>query len=166
MNNMKDTMNEINICKKSERIYNVKEVAQILNVNQETVRRWIRNNKLEATIESKKKGHMVTEEALLNFKAPKELALSMLSATKDILELQTKKSDVLMEKMEEAQRMYEEAYKKAVDVNIRKIEGEIKEREEAIRIKQACIEQLKKEIERDRNEIIGFQKRIIGLKKE
>ena len=165
MDDMKDTMNELNVCKKNERIYNVKEVAEILNVDQETVRRWIRNKKLEATMESKKKGHMVTEEALFKFKAPKELALSMLSATKDILELQTKKSDVLMEKMEEAQRMYEEAYKKAVDANIRKIEGEIKEREEAIRIKQACIEQLKKEVERDRKEILELKKKSRNLQK-
>lgn len=158
-----------------ERTYNVKEVAEILGVNQETVRRWIRDKKLEATIESKKKGHVVTEKALFELKQGKEgkerkeLALSLLSATKDILELQTERRNVWMEqkgKLEEAQRRYGEAYKKAVGVNIRKIEGEIKEREEATRIKQACIEQLKKEIERDQKEISELKKKIMHLQKQ
>lgn len=34
--------------------YSVKEIAEMLNANPETVRRWIRDKKLNATIESKK----------------------------------------------------------------------------------------------------------------
>lgn len=34
--------------------YSVKEIAEMLNTNPETVRRWIRDKKLDATIESKK----------------------------------------------------------------------------------------------------------------
>lgn len=37
--------------------YSVKEIADLLKTNPETVRRWIRDKKLEATIESKKGGH-------------------------------------------------------------------------------------------------------------
>lgn len=36
--------------------YNVKEIAEMLNTNPETVRRWIRDKKLDATIVSKKGG--------------------------------------------------------------------------------------------------------------
>ena len=35
--------------------YSVKEIAEMLNANPETVRRWIRDKKLDATIESKKR---------------------------------------------------------------------------------------------------------------
>lgn len=47
--------------------YSVKEIAEMLNTNPETVRRWIRDKKLDATIESKKGGHMVSEAALQTF---------------------------------------------------------------------------------------------------
>ena len=151
---------------KQIKTYTVKEVAEKLNVNKETVRRWIRDEKLEATMESKKKGHVITEEALLKFKEPKERALSLISETKKMLEFQTEIDTALKEQMEEAQRTYEEARKRAIDVSIRMIEENIGEREEAIRIKQACIDQLKKEIERDRKEISRFQKKVISLKKE
>ena len=47
--------------------YNVKEIAEMLNTNPETVRRWIRDKKLDATIVSKKGGHIVYEAALREF---------------------------------------------------------------------------------------------------
>ena len=47
--------------------YSVKEIAEMLNTNSETVRRWIRDKKLDATIESKKGGHIVYEAALHEF---------------------------------------------------------------------------------------------------
>lgn len=47
--------------------YSVKEIAEMLNTNPETVRRWIRDKKLDATIESKKGGHIVYEVALHEF---------------------------------------------------------------------------------------------------
>lgn len=47
--------------------YNVKEIAEMLNTNPETVRRWIRDKKLDATIVSKKGGHIIYEAALREF---------------------------------------------------------------------------------------------------
>ena len=47
--------------------YSVKEIANLLNTNPETVRRWIRDKKLDAVIESKKGGHIVYESALQAF---------------------------------------------------------------------------------------------------
>lgn len=44
--------------------YNVKEIADMLNTNQETVRRWIRSGKLEAIQESRKGGNVVTKSML------------------------------------------------------------------------------------------------------
>ena len=48
--------------------YNVAEVAELLSVDPETVRRWIRNGKLIAqTPSSRREGNTITEEALRKF---------------------------------------------------------------------------------------------------
>ena len=47
--------------------YSVKEIAEMLNTNPETVRRWIREKKLDATIKSKKSGHIIYESSLQSF---------------------------------------------------------------------------------------------------
>lgn len=47
--------------------YTVKELSKLLHVNEETVRRWIRDNKLEAIQDSRKHGNVVTEEMLKKF---------------------------------------------------------------------------------------------------
>lgn len=44
--------------------YSVKEIAEMLNTNPETVRRWIRSGKLEAIQESRKGGNVVTKSML------------------------------------------------------------------------------------------------------
>lgn len=49
--------------------YSVSEVAKMLNKNPETVRRWIRDGKLEAYLPSKKQGHVITEQMLDTFLA-------------------------------------------------------------------------------------------------
>lgn len=61
--------------------YSVKEIAEMLNTNPETVRRWIRDKKLDATIESKKGGHIVYEAALHEFlkSSPKYAAAAKVS---------------------------------------------------------------------------------------
>ncbi len=47
--------------------YNVKEIAEILKTNPETVRRWIRNGKLIANIDSKKEGSFIKESDFKRF---------------------------------------------------------------------------------------------------
>ena len=47
--------------------YNVKEVAKLMNTSEETVRRWIRDGKLKASMESRKKGIIITETMLEEF---------------------------------------------------------------------------------------------------
>lgn len=47
--------------------YTVKEVARIFDVNPETVRRWIRTGRLEATIRYKKEGARIEDSALESF---------------------------------------------------------------------------------------------------
>lgn len=47
--------------------FSVRTVAELLQTNQETVRRWIRDGKLQAEISSKKKGYTITAEQLAEF---------------------------------------------------------------------------------------------------
>ena len=58
--------------------YSVKEIADLLGTNPETVRRWIRNGKLHAVQESRKDGNAVTEAELNKFlkKTPKYISIA------------------------------------------------------------------------------------------
>lgn len=47
--------------------YTVKQIAEMLNTNQETVRRWIREDKLHAVQTSRKDGNVVAEEEFQRF---------------------------------------------------------------------------------------------------
>lgn len=47
--------------------YTVREIADILRTNPETVRRWIRDGKLEADQSSRKNGNVVTEQSFNKF---------------------------------------------------------------------------------------------------
>ena len=47
--------------------YKVTEVAKLLDTNEETVRRWIRNNKLHASQQSRKTGNIISDEDLRTF---------------------------------------------------------------------------------------------------
>lgn len=47
--------------------YTINEIANTLNINAETVRRWVRSDQLKASKTSKKKGYCVTGVDLYNF---------------------------------------------------------------------------------------------------
>ena len=47
--------------------YTVKDIAELLKINPETVRRWIRNGELEASQISRKSGNVVSEQSLTAF---------------------------------------------------------------------------------------------------
>lgn len=57
--------------------YTVKDISEMLNINPETVRRWIRTGKLKATKDSRKSGNIVSEQMLHSFlkSSPKYAAL-------------------------------------------------------------------------------------------
>ena len=47
--------------------YKTKEISELLEVSEETVRRWIRSGKLKAEKSSKKQGNIVNEKDLFEF---------------------------------------------------------------------------------------------------
>ena len=150
--------------------YSVKEIAEMLNTNPETVRRWIRDKKLDATIESKKGGHIVYEAALHEFlkSSPKYAAAakaSLAGAVVGAAVLPTIMVGGLV-----AQKLIDtEQLKKARISNkdvINFLRGEIRRYTEAIKAKEDTIHQLQKQIEADQLQITAFQKLIDSLSGE
>ncbi len=60
--------------------YSVKHIAEMLNTNPETVRRWIRDGKLQAVQVSRKDGNQVSEDALKKFLETSPKYLSKIGA--------------------------------------------------------------------------------------
>ena len=61
--------------------YSVKQVADMLKTNPETVRRWIRNNKIKSNYSSDKEGYMITEDSLKEFLKSKPKYAAIVAAT-------------------------------------------------------------------------------------
>ena len=61
------------------KIYNTKEIADLLGVDNETVRRWIRSGELKAEQSSRKQGNIVYEKDLFDFISDKPKYKKMVS---------------------------------------------------------------------------------------
>lgn len=147
--------------------YSVKEIAEMLNTNPETVRRWIRDKKLDASIESKKGGHIVYEAALQEFlrSSPKYAAIAKTSlAGAAIL------STVVVGGLVAAQKLIDLDQLKKARISTQDIilflRGEIQKRQDAIKSKEVTIHQLQKQIEADQTQISEYQKLIDSLSRE
>ncbi len=146
--------------------YSVKEIADMLHTNPETVRRWIRDKKLDATIESKKGGHIVYESALQEFlRSSPKYATTAKESIAGMAVLSTAMIGGLI-----AQKIIDiEQIKKAriSDNNIISfLRGEIQKYLDAISAKEGTIYQLQKQIEADKSQITEFQKIIDSLSKK
>ncbi len=146
--------------------YSVKEIAEMLNTNPETVRRWIRDKKLAATIVSKKGGHIVYEAALRDFlkSSPKYAATAQASL------IGAAGLSIVMLGGLAAQKLIDiEQLKKARISNddiIRFVRGEIQKCSDAIKTKEATIRQIQQQIEDDRSQIAEYEKLIENLSTE
>ena len=141
--------------------YSVKEIADMLNTNPETVRRWIRDKKLEATIESKKGGHIVYESALHTFlkSSPKYASIASTALLSTMMV-----GGLIAQKIIDVEQL-KKARVSNKDV-IAFLHEEIKKRTEAIKAKEDTIYQLQKQIEADRSQITEFQRLIDSLSVE
>lgn len=132
--------------------FSVKEIAEMLNMNPETVRRWIRSGKLEAIRDSRKEGNIVTEQMLNAFlkSSPKYAGVFMAStAMSPIAGLGVMTVSLLTGLI--AQQYVKNENEKNAKVNTTEIKklliSEIKKRTQAIRRKEEAIRQLQSEIE-------------------
>lgn len=83
--------------------YTVLQIADLLDTNPETIRRWIRDDKLEAEQASRKSGNLVTEAALVRFlnETPKYAA----RASQKGLDLSRPPEVVVIDPMKKATRV-------------------------------------------------------------
>ena len=139
----------------------------MLNTNPETVRRWIRDKKLDATIESKKGGHIVYEAALHEFlkSSPRYAAaakVSLAGAVVGAAVLPTVMVGCLVaQKLIDAEQLKKARISNKDVINF--LRGEIQRYTEAIKAKEDTIHQLQKQIEADQSQITEFQKLIDSL---
>lgn len=149
--------------------YSVKEIAEMLNTNPETVRRWIRDKKLDATIESKKGGHMVSEAALQTFlrTSPKYAATAKasLAGVMGAAVLPTVMvGGLVAQKLIDAEQIKKARISNKDVINF--LRKEIQRYSEAVIAKEDTIHQLQKQIEADQLQIAEFQKLIDNLSAE
>ena len=147
--------------------YSVKEIAEMLNTNPETVRRGIRDKKLDATIESKKGGHIIYEAALQEFlrSSPKYASIAKTSiAGAAVL------STVVVGGLVAAQKLVDLDQLKKARISTQDVilflQGEIQKSQDAIKSKETTIHQLQKQIAADQSQISEYQKLIDSLSRE
>lgn len=149
--------------------YSVKEVADMLGTNPETVRRWIRSGKLEATRgASRKEGNSVSSEALKKFMkiAPKYAAavgaaMSSPAAIVSASVLAAIGGAVAAKSQSEAD--IANAAADATQIS-KYLESEVRALEESISRKEETISQLKQDIEKDRSSLIGLKELLDQIK--
>lgn len=139
--------------------YNVKQVAEMLNTQPETVRRWIRSGKLYAEKASRKDGHVVTEGDLNKFlkSSPKYagMAVGLLSAAMVMpvtaVPVVGGIAATYLAAAKKAKENGDESFSKE-DVT-RYLQEEIERRNQSINQKSATIKQLQREINNDQQQI-------------
>ena len=147
--------------------YNVKEIAEMLNTNPETVRRWIRDKKLDASIVSKKGGHIVYDTALQEFlkSYPKYATVakaSLVGALGVAVLPSVMVSGLIAQKIINAEQL-KKARVSNTDI-IDFLRSEIQKYAEAIKAKENTIYQLQKQIDADRLQISEYENLIERLK--
>lgn len=138
--------------------YSVKEIADMLNTNPETVRRWIRDKKLEATIESKKGGHIVYESALQTFlkSSPKYASIATTAVFSTMMV-----GGLIAQKVIDVEQLKKARISEA-DI-IKFLQAEIETRIASIESKRESIKQLDIQIKTEQIQIEAFQKMIENL---
>lgn len=151
--------------------YNVKEIAELLHTNPETVRRWIRKGKLEATKgSSRKEGSTVSSAALQAFlKETPKYAASAASAISSPAALVSAVAlaafgGIAAAKIESGNAI-ENASVDTIQI-CAYIEKETNSLKRSIARKRKTIEQLEQEMQKDEETLEELEKLLEGIKME
>lgn len=138
--------------------YSVKEIADMLNTNPETVRRWIRDKKLDATIESKKGGHIIYESALHSFlkSSPKYASIASTALLSSVMV-----GGLIAQKIIDIEQLRKARV--SDDDIIKFLKSEIETRKSSIKAKEASIGQIRMQIQSEQSQIDVFLKMIDSL---
>lgn len=140
--------------------YSVKQIADMLNTQPETVRRWIRNGKLYAEKTSRKDGHIVTEGDLNKFlkNSPKYAGIAVgavLGASLPSVATLPVVGSIFATYLATA-KIVKDTNENSISKEDMKIylREEIERRTKSINQKKKTIEQIQQEIENDQQQII------------
>ena len=128
--------------------YNVKQIADMLDTNPETVRRWIRTGKLKAIQASRKEGNQISEMELRDFlkNNPKYSYFTVMAATSLIpglgLAAPIIASIAFYKEQVKKARVTAEDLKAFLEERLAKIEDRITQKEELIKKTQEEISNL------------------------
>ncbi len=130
--------------------YTVKEIAEMLRINPETVRRWIRDGKLQSSMDSKFEGNYVSQKHLNDFlkKTPK-YALPLMFIPQIGIPIMVYEQ-LLRQKNKRAKKEILESAIESKMHNIKKCEKKIARLQEEIKQDKADIENMQKYIESNR----------------
>ena len=146
--------------------YSVKQIADMLETNPETVRRWIRTGKLQAVQESRKSGNVVTEQMLQAFlkESPKYagVAAALLVTPIGITATAATLLGGLITHQYTKNEKVKNAQVKVEDVE-RLLKSDVASRRASIKRKQEAIHQLEQEIEDELQHIAEAKKLIADL---
>ena len=157
--------------------YSVKQIAEMLNTQPETVRRWIRTGKLTAHKNSRKEGHVISENDLSEFlkKTPKYAgfvgmagsALSSIAMTTPLaaVAVSSVAGGALASHILQGQKNKKNELFSKDDLK-RYLRQEIMRRSNSINQKQLAIEKLQREITIDQQQITECNLAISKLDKE
>ena len=157
--------------------YSVKQIAEMLNTQPETVRRWIRTGKLTAHKNSRKEGHVISENDLSEFlkKTPKYAGfVGMAGAALGSIAMTTPLAAVAVSSvaggalasyiLQGQKNKKNELFSK--DDLKRYLRQEIVRRSNSINQKQLAIEKLQREITIDQQQVTECNLAISNLDKE
>lgn len=140
--------------------YSVNQVAKMLGKNPETIRRWIRENKLKAEKKSRKEGHVITEEMLDAFingfpKYARGIIPSVKSPIGAVATISAMLGSFIAQQYLENEKLKEARIETA---EIKKmIKKDIIERETQLQQKMESIKQLQEDIDKDKKKIIELE---------
>lgn len=140
--------------------YSVKQIAELLETNPETVRRWIRDKKLNAVQVSRKDGNIVSEDDLKRFLSSTPKYFSKLSSTIGVFTpvvgiapalaggaILSGILSVIDEKSKLDFRISPEELGRYIQESIQKLQGTVKQKQALIRQTEIEVEDLQRQIE-------------------
>lgn len=131
--------------------YTVNQIAEILNINPETVRRWIRSKKLQAVQTSKKVGNIVSESELQRFL--KETPKYLKSFSQEILTPQALGVSISVALFlgGAISAIFDKASSSSEDI-VKLLKKTISEIDDSIKKKEITVKQLEQEIKKEKEE--------------
>lgn len=142
--------------------YTVKQIAEMLETNPETVRRWIRSGKLKAVQNSKKAGNLISSESLQDFlkSTPKYAEMAAIAAmqgiaTVTVSALFSAAISVLMGGLVKSAFHKDSRRVTAEDIKSY-LQKEITTSRQVLQRKTEMIEQLQKEVAEEKSKLEGM----------